>query len=163
MRLPAAPALTAIALALTALGCALGARVFLTALDWVTATRVVHPWLVLMLPIAGALFGLLAERVPISAQVGTRGILARVREHAAVPRFAGLFALVGTLWTHLFGGSAGREGTAVQMGAGIAESSMHLTRIDNDLRSDILSAGVAAGSQAQSLRLKWPACARRHS
>jgi H+/Cl- antiporter ClcA len=133
------------ALALTALGCALGARVFLTALDWVTATRLMHPWLVLMLPVAGALFGLFAERVQASAQIGTSGVLTRVRDRAPVPRFAGGFALVGTLWTHLFGGSAGREGTAVQMGASIAETSVHLTRINGGLRSDVVSAGVAAG------------------
>jgi H+/Cl- antiporter ClcA len=53
--------------------------------------------------------------------------------------------LIGTVLTHLFGGSAGREGTAVQMGASIADAIAHRFRVDRDLRRIVIAAGIAGG------------------
>ncbi|HEX2674817.1 MAG TPA: chloride channel protein, partial [Polyangiaceae bacterium] len=53
--------------------------------------------------------------------------------------------LVGTVLTHLFGGSAGREGTAVQMGASLADAVLHRLRLTGPLRRQLLAAGVAGG------------------
>jgi H+/Cl- antiporter ClcA len=53
--------------------------------------------------------------------------------------------LVGTVLTHLFGGSAGREGTAVQMGASLADAIAHRFRVDRDLRRIVIAAGIAGG------------------
>jgi H+/Cl- antiporter ClcA len=47
--------------------------------------------------------------------------------------------------THLFGGSAGREGTAVQMGASLADFIAHRVRASPMLRSELLAAGIAGG------------------
>jgi H+/Cl- antiporter ClcA len=52
--------------------------------------------------------------------------------------------LVGTVLTHLFGGSAGREGTAVQMGASLADAIAHRLRVP-PRRRQLLAAGVAGG------------------
>ncbi len=52
---------------------------------------------------------------------------------------------VGTILTHLFGGSAGREGTAVQMGASLADGIAHVLRIDRTTRRQLLAAGIAGG------------------
>src|SRR3569623_696929 len=51
----------------------------------------------------------------------------------------------GTVLTHLFGGSAGREGTAVQMGASMADWLANRLKLDAKLRRQILAAGVAGG------------------
>jgi H+/Cl- antiporter ClcA len=53
--------------------------------------------------------------------------------------------LVGTLVTHLFGGSAGREGTAMQMGASLTDFLAHRARLSPALRRQLLAAGVAGG------------------
>lgn len=53
--------------------------------------------------------------------------------------------LAGTVLTHLFGGSAGREGTAVQMGASLADFFSHRLRLRPELRRGLLAAGVAGG------------------
>jgi len=53
--------------------------------------------------------------------------------------------LIGTVLTHLFGGSAGREGTAVQMGASLADYLSHRARLARPLRRQLLAAGIAAG------------------
>jgi H+/Cl- antiporter ClcA len=53
--------------------------------------------------------------------------------------------LVGTVLTHLFGGSAGREGTAVQMGASLSDWLAHRLRVAPEVRTGLLAAGVAGG------------------
>src|SRR5882724_5695885 len=53
--------------------------------------------------------------------------------------------LVGTVLTHLFGGSAGREGTAVQMGASLADAVLQRMKLRGSLRRQVLAAGVAGG------------------
>src|SRR3712207_3999591 len=54
-------------------------------------------------------------------------------------------ALVGTVLTRLFGGSAGREGTAVQMGASLADAVAHRFRVSPATRRELLAAGIAGG------------------
>ena len=53
--------------------------------------------------------------------------------------------LIGTLITHLFGGSAGREGTAVQMGGAIADQFSNLFKLDNSDRKTLIILGISAG------------------
>lgn len=105
-----------------ALGLAVGlvagsaSALFLVSLDAVTAVRAARPWLLLGLPIGGFLIGLLYHYYGKSAE-GGNGVLftAIASPEKPIPlRQAGL-VFAGTLVTHLFGGSAGREGTAIQM------------------------------------------------
>jgi H+/Cl- antiporter ClcA len=53
--------------------------------------------------------------------------------------------LFGTLITHLFGGSAGREGTAVQMGGAIADQFTKIFKLDNSERKILIILGISAG------------------
>jgi H+/Cl- antiporter ClcA len=53
--------------------------------------------------------------------------------------------LFGTLVTHLFGGSAGREGTAVQMGGTIADQFTRVFRLRPRDRKLLITAGISAG------------------
>lgn len=62
-----------------------------------------------------------------------------------VPARMAPLVLVGTLLTHLCGGSAGREGTAVQMGGSLAGLFGRLAKVSAENRRILLMAGVAAG------------------
>jgi H+/Cl- antiporter ClcA len=62
-----------------------------------------------------------------------------------IPLRMGPMVLVGTVLTHLFGGSAGREGTAVQMGASLADLIAHRFGVRKETRRQILAAGIAGG------------------
>jgi len=62
-----------------------------------------------------------------------------------IPTRMAPMVLIGTVLTHLFGGSAGREGTAVQMGASLADALSHLLRVSPRTRRDLLVAGMAGG------------------
>ena len=119
---------------------------FLWSLDAVTHLRFEQPWLLYLLPVAGVAVGLVYHRWGKSAEGGSNLILDEIhRPGGGVPRRMAPLVLFGTLVTHLFGGSAGREGTAVQMGGSLAGGFARLLKLaPSDVRV-LLMAGVAAG------------------
>jgi H+/Cl- antiporter ClcA len=97
------------------------AAFFLWALDAVTQQRFASPWLVYLLPLAGVAMGFYYRHLGKHISSGNHVILGNIHKKTPeVPFALAPSILIATLVTHLFGGSAGREGTAVQMGAGIA-------------------------------------------
>jgi len=120
---------------------------FLWSLDWATAARLSHPWLLWMLPVAGAGIGWLYRSLGESVEGGNNLVVEQIHDDGgAIPLRIAPLVLIGTVATHLCGGSAGREGTAVQMGAGLAAGLIRwapwLERRDIPL---VIMAGVAAG------------------
>lgn len=119
---------------------------FLWSLDAVTKLRFEYPWLLYLLPVAGMTVGLLYHYVGGSAEGGNNLIMDQIHQPGGgVPRRMALLILFGTLVTHLFGGSAGREGTAVQMGGSIASAFCRRLRLDVVEIRIVLMAGIAAG------------------
>lgn len=119
---------------------------FLWSLDRVTQLRFAFPWLLFGLPLAGAAMIWAYRRFGDNADQGTNLILKQVHEPSgAVPARLAPFILLSTLLTHLCGGSAGREGTAVQMGGGIAGGLVRWCRIPRASEAHVLLAGMAAG------------------
>jgi len=119
---------------------------FLWSLDRVTALRWSHGWLLFLLPVAGVAVGWLYHRFGRSAAGGNNLIIEQIHQPGGgVPRRMAPLILVGTLITHLFGGSAGREGTAVQMAGSLASAYGQLCRLGEKHIRVLLMAGVAAG------------------
>jgi H+/Cl- antiporter ClcA len=119
---------------------------FLWSLEVVTRVRFDHPWLLWLLPVAGMAVAWLYHRHGGNSDGGNNLILDRIHDPGGgVPRRMAPLVLLGTLVTHLFGGSAGREGTAVQMGGSIASAVARYFRLDADQLPVLLMAGVAAG------------------
>ncbi len=119
---------------------------FLYALDAVTYFRFSNSWLLWLLPLGGLAVGLLYHHYGKSANCGNNLLIDEIHEPAAgVPKRLAPLILLGTLVTHLFGGSAGREGTAVQMGGGIAAAFARVMKLDAAGVRILLMAGVAAG------------------
>lgn len=119
---------------------------FLWLLERATATREATPMLVFALPVAGLLLGAVLERVGARARGGSDLVLGTVLDGGpTIPARLGPLVLGGTVLTHLVGGSAGREGTAVQMGATLSDAIAHRLRVTGDARRRLLVAGMAAG------------------
>ncbi len=119
---------------------------FLWSLDRVTQTRFDHPWLLFLLPLAGVLIAWVYHHHAKQAARGNNLLIDEIHEPGGgVPARITPLILGSTLLTHLFGGSAGREGTAVQMGGGLASEFARLCRIPAQHRPMLLMAGVAAG------------------
>ena len=119
---------------------------FLFALQRATDFRTAHEPIVYGLPIAGLLVGWIYERFGRSIAGGANLIIDTIHDEGpCLPLRMAPMVLVGTVLTHLFGGSAGREGTAVQMGASLADGALRLLKLSGALRRQVLAAGVAGG------------------
>src|SRR5687767_8279377 len=80
--------------------------IFLIALAWVTETRVSQPWLLYLLPLAGFIVGWVYWRFGGDAGKGNNLVIDEVNHNRSrIPRRMMPFVLIGTLITHLFGGS----------------------------------------------------------
>ena len=119
---------------------------FLWLLDVVTGFRWSHEWLLYLLPLAGVVIYYLYKWSGKNADAGNNLIMEEIHEPGAgVPLRMAPLVLFTTIVTHLFGGSAGREGTAVQMGGSIAQGFARLYKLKKaDIRI-MLMCGVAAG------------------
>lgn len=120
---------------------------FLWSLDSATAARLRNPNLVFLLPLAGMVIGCLYATFGKSVEAGNNLILEEIHNpNSGVPLRMAPLILLSTVVTHLFGGSAGREGTAVQMGGSLASGLGRLVPglSSADLRT-LLMAGVSAG------------------
>lgn len=130
------------------LGALVGSAVacFLWSLDRVTEIHWQYPWLLYLLPIAGIASGLTYYYFGQNSEAGNNLLMDQIHEPGGgVPTRMAPLVLLGTLLTHLFGGSAGREGTAVQMGGSIASTLGRWFKLTtNDVRI-VLMCGVAAG------------------
>ncbi|MCC7420055.1 MAG: DUF190 domain-containing protein [Planctomycetaceae bacterium] len=131
------------------LGVAVGSAcaLFLWSLDQATLLRFGNPNLLYLLPLAGMVIGAMYSYFGKTVEAGNNLIVDEIHEPGGgVPLRMAPLVLIGTVVTHLFGGSAGREGTAVQMGGSLASGLASLVpRVDrNDVRT-LLMAGVSAG------------------
>ncbi len=132
--------------ALVGVVCGIASAVFLLGLERVTDFRTQHESLVYSLPVAGLVIGALYQWLGTPIRGGYNLVLDTLHtDGKKVPLRMAPMVLVGTLLTHLFGGSAGREGTAVQMGASLADGIAHALRLKGHARGQILAAGIAGG------------------
>lgn len=127
----------------------LSSAVFLTALDWATTTREDHPWLLWLLPLAGLAIGVAYHHRGKGSHLGNNLVLDEIHEPQAwIPRRMAGFVLVGTIATHLFGGSAGREGTAIQMAGSLTDGMDRFLGITGRERRILLLAAIGGGFSA---------------
>ncbi|MGY6563084.1 MAG: chloride channel protein [Luteibaculaceae bacterium] len=135
----------------TAIGVVVGSvgALFLIVLDYFTQVREEHIQLVWLLPLAGIFIAYTYKRYGSVASKGNNVLLsAYYQPSKPVPLIMAPLVLVGTWLTHLFGGSAGREGTAVQMGGAIATYFSRRVQQDFIDKPLIIHLGTAAGFAA---------------
>lgn len=119
---------------------------FLISLDWVTNYRESHLWIIALLPVAGLLIGSAYHYWGTSVVKGNDLLLEEIHNpQKTVPFKMAPLVYAGTIITHLFGGSAGREGTAVQMGGAISDQFTKILKLRSHERNIILIAGISAG------------------
>lgn len=132
--------------ALVGVACGVASAVFLVLLEVVTNVRGHDERLVYALPLGGLVIGLVYERFGERIKAGNNLIIDTIHDDGPeVPLRMAPMVLLGTVSAHLFGASVGREGTAVQMGASLADWLSHRLRVGRELRLQLLAAGVAGG------------------
>lgn len=120
--------------------------VFLHALQWVTDLREQHMLILLGLPFVGFGISWIYLKYGQNVHHGHNLILEQVSSpEKIIPLRMAPMILISTLLTHLFGGSAGREGTAVQMSASLSDQLTKLFHLPSEQRKKLLVAGIGAG------------------
>ena len=119
---------------------------FLWLLDWATRTQWSEPQLLYFLPLAGMAIALIYQWIGRPAERGNDLIMDEIHNPGGgVPARMAPLILISTVVAHLFGGSAGREGTAIQMGGSIASAAVRRLRLSAPDRRTLLMTGIAAG------------------
>lgn len=120
--------------------------IFLATLNLATDFRDQHRWLLYLLPLAGLCIGLVYHHKGTEVERGNNLVFDTVHNPKDIIPFKMVpMVLGGTIITHLFGGSAGREGTALQMAAATADQLHKPFKLTAADRSILLVAGLSAG------------------
>lgn len=104
--------------------------------------------MVWFMPLAGLVIVASYKVCGMDNDRGTNMILISVRSEEKPPLFTAPLIFVSTVLTHLVGGSAGREGAAVQMGGGIGYQIGRLLRLDEKDQKIIIMCGMSAAFSA---------------
>lgn len=124
--------------------CGLLGTAFHKAIDWVTAFRGEHLWMIWLLPAAGVATLLLYRLCRVSFSAGTNLVITSVTTNEHIPILLAPLIVAGTTMSHLFGASVGREGAALQLGGAIGHNLAELLRFDEDDVRVLAMSGMAA-------------------
>ncbi len=118
---------------------------FLKSLEIAKALREQYPVLIYFLPVAGVLTALAYSKIGKGSHRGNNLVIESVHSDVRVPFRMAILTFVFTGLTHLTGGSAGREGTAVQIGGAVSNRLASLARLDKTDQRVLVMAGISAG------------------
>ncbi len=132
-----------IATAVGAVGGVVGS-LFHESIEYVTRLRNDNNWLITLLPVGGLAIAALYQLFGKKDKIDTNRVIEAVQTNNNVPLIMTPLIFVGTVITHLFGGSAGREGAALQLGGSIGYNLGKLFRLNkNDIHIIVMS-GMSA-------------------
>lgn len=117
---------------------------FLAALRLATGVREAHLWLFLLLPAVNMATAWLYRNHGLRAQRGNNLVIDSTITGTPIHKRMALLTFACSTATHLAGGSAGREGAAVQMGGTIASNVASLFHVEGHDRRDLMMAGISA-------------------
>ncbi len=117
---------------------------FYHAVALATRLRSAHPWLLYLLPGAGLLTAYLYALLKMEKDPGTDAVLRAAKEHETVPSRLAALIFSGTFLTHLTGGSAGREGAALQIGGSLGTAVSRLLKLSEGETRLMTMCGMSA-------------------
>lgn len=123
--------------------------IFAHTVTWVTHFRETNPWVLWGLPIGGLVIVFLYKIAGQEKNTGTNQVLMVIRtEGEEVKGSITFLILISTAITHLFGGSSGREGAALQFGASVGNVLGKIFRLNENDRKIIIMASMSAAFSA---------------
>lgn len=126
----------------------LAGTLFHFVLEEATILREENQWLLFFLPVAGIMIAASYHYLAGEKDKGTNMVLTAVRSNEPMPAVTAPLIFITTAFTHLCGGSAGREGAALQLGGSLASqlgSRLHLDEKDNRV---LVMCGMSAAFSA---------------
>ncbi len=116
---------------------------FAKSIGFVTELRAANPWLIFLLPVGG-LASVGIYKLTKTEGIGTDRIFESARGESKTPILLVPVIFAASVITHLFGGSAGKEGAALQLGGGVSEIVSKISRADEKTHSTLTVCGMAA-------------------
>lgn len=128
---------------LAGLACGGAGAAFTWCVAQAAALRAAHPWLLFCMPIAGLVIVWSYRAAGLENDSGTNRIIASVRGETRPPVRLAPLIFLGSVLTHLTGGSAGREGAALQIGGSLSEGIGRMLRLGEKNLNTIIQCGMA--------------------
>ena len=127
-------------------GCLIGlvGAIFHILLTYVTNIRIANPYLLFMLPLGGLVIIFLYNLVGEGSNKGTNLVITAIQSNEEVPAKVAPLIIISTLITHLFGGSAGREGAALQVGGSLGNLLGKILKFDDKDTRIMIMCGMSA-------------------
>ena len=117
---------------------------FYFCLTFVTVLRGQNPWLLYLLPVGGLIIVGAYHLLRDEKDTGTNLVISAIHSDDELPLRMAPLIFISTLITHLFGGSAGREGAALQMGGSIGNAIGKFFRFDDKDKHVMIMCGMSA-------------------
>ena len=117
---------------------------FHTSIDFVTQLRDATPWLMLFLPVGGVVIAGMYQLFKKQGRIDTNRVLESVSSDEKIPFVMAPLIFISATITHLLGGSAGREGAALQLGGSIGYKIGKLFKFKSSDMHIIVMAGMSA-------------------
>ena len=133
----------ALSLVLGLLGGFIGSGFHLS-IDYATEFRMHNPSVIYLLPLGGVVIAGIYHIFKSRGKLDTNRVLVAATKKEKVPLVMAPLIFAGTVITHLLGGSAGREGAALQLGGSIGYNTGRLLRLDPDSMHIIVMSGMSA-------------------
>ena len=120
---------------------------FADSLKKVTSLRGIYPQIFLLLPVSGLLIVFLYQKID-KEDGGTNQVLSTIRSQDDVPFRSAPLIFISTILTHVTGGSAGREGAAIQLGGSIGNQLSRWLKLDEEDTHVMIMCGMSAAFSA---------------
>ncbi len=132
------------------IGLAVGlfATAFGISMRYMINTRETHPWLIYLLPFGAIVITFIYKKVLKTKDSGTNTVIAAIQSDEKLPARLAPLIFVATCITHLLGGSAGREGAALQMGGAIGNGLGRVFRLNPTDKKTMIMCGMSAAFSA---------------
>lgn len=104
---------------------------FHVSVEKATEFRIFNNWIIYFLPVGGAAIAVFYKLFKMNDSTGTNQIIDSIRTDDNVPIILAPLIFISTVITHLLGGSAGREGAALQLGGSIGSYVGRIFHLDN--------------------------------
>lgn len=118
--------------------------IFHISIDYVTELRVHNTWIIFLLPIGSVIICAMYHLFKKSGKIDTNRVIESVKSQENVPFVMAPLIFISTCITHLLGGSAGREGAALQLGGSLGYNIGRVFRLNKGDTHIIVMAGMAS-------------------
>ena len=126
------------------LACGAVGAVFFHLVSWATGMRQANPWLLYLLPVGGLVIVFVYRACRMGTERGTNAVLESAQQGKRAPLRLTPLIIMATFITHLLGGSAGREGAALQIGGSMGGWLGETMRLDRNSQRVMVLAGMSA-------------------